>query len=272
MLLKIIRPQYGLNQIDVGRQDPVFIQIGDPLQTLLNVCPNRFQGPGPFILQARIKAGLEQADDSLNHVGVPGKCLNDVVLAVSKADLFEVPVSGPQKGGLLPVELCSERQSIEAIIVCLSLPDSSKQSLKVRLALSDLDVALVMVGKIKNMQKDCPAACTLDSKRVFRQYVEPEVFDDGQYIRQHHGTLRGIQSQLCLVGGISWWLLKRNLELCLSICLCNVNKMIKPLGRGEVLAKGGGKRLCPFIGQRKAFPISMMILQQMTKLIGPGAR
>ena len=87
------------------------------------------------------------------------------------------------------------------------------------------------------MKKDRPAACALDSKRVFGQYVEPEVFDDGQYIRQHHGTLRGIQSQLCLVSGISWWLVKRNLELCLSVGLRNESKMIKSFGRGEVFTR-----------------------------------
>ena len=43
VLLKVIRPQYGLNQIDVGRQNPVFIQIGNPLQALLNVRTNCFQ-------------------------------------------------------------------------------------------------------------------------------------------------------------------------------------------------------------------------------------
>ncbi len=162
---------------------------------------------------------------------VSRKCVNDVFLAVSEADLFEIPIRCPQKGGLLPVELCSERQPIEAIIVRVPLPDSSEQLLKVRLALSNLDVSLVTVGKIENMKKDDPAAYALDSKRVLRQYVESEIFYDGQYIREHHGTIRGIQSQLRLVSGISWWLVKRNLELCLSIRLRNVSKMIKPIGR-----------------------------------------
>ena len=107
VLLEIVCSQHGLNQVDVGRQDPVFIKIGDPLQALVDLGTNLCDLCRPVALQIRVKAGLKQSDDPLDHMRITGQRINNVVLAVSKADLLEISVRRSQQGRLLPVELRS---------------------------------------------------------------------------------------------------------------------------------------------------------------------
>ena len=107
VLLEIACSQYGLNQVDVRRQDSVLIKIGDSLQTLVDLGTNLFDLCRPVALQIRVKADLKQSDNPLDHMRITGQRINNVVLAVSKADLLEISVRRPQESRLLPVELRS---------------------------------------------------------------------------------------------------------------------------------------------------------------------
>ena len=63
-----------------------------------------------------------------------------------------------------------------------------------------------------------------------------------------------------------------DLEMRLSLCRHHMNKIIDPLGRGELFSKGSGKTPAPFIRSCQSLMFSMSILKQGAQFIWPGAR
>ena len=143
---------------------------------------------------------------------------------------------------------------------------------KVGLALADLDILLIPVGKIEKMDKDRPPARASDTERIFGEDVQSQILYNRQYVREHNGGIWRIQSELSLVGGIAVRLVQCDLEMRLGICCHHMNKIIDPLGWGELLSKGGGETLTPFIRPRQSLTLSMSILKQDAQFIWPGAR
>ena len=188
VFLEVVSAQSSADQLDVGADDTVVIEVGDIFQLVVDLANHLLEGF--FCCRFfRIKAFDEQLHQHLGNQRVADQRFFDVRLTKRGADLAHVLCVSTQDHHFPAGQASTEYQFVKAIIFKVATPDASKCILETVLTFFQIqDVTAHML----HVEVQYPATVAVTGPYFvgpFTNNAQAHVFEHRHYIRQVNGLI-----------------------------------------------------------------------------------
>ena len=130
VLLVVVGAQGGVDQRQVGPQDPVGVQAGHLVELAADLLGDGLAALGRAALPVRVEPGLEQPDQQPGDGRVGAQHPLHVVLAEAHPALAQVLRVGAQQGHLAPGQARHQHQGVEPVVLGLAVPQRGQRLLE----------------------------------------------------------------------------------------------------------------------------------------------
>ena len=194
VLLVVVGPQGGVDQRQVGAEDPVGIQAGHLVELAAQFLGDGLAALGRALLLVRIEPGLEQPDQQPGDGRVAAQDAPHVVLAEAHPALAQVLRVGAQQRHLAPGQARRQHQGVEPVVLGLAEPERGQR------VLEELTQAARSGGGRRPQAEfiDPERADTGVPAELVRMLVddlEPHVLQLGQHVGQRDRGTRPVHHQ-----------------------------------------------------------------------------
>ena len=129
-LLVVAGPQGGVDQRQVGAEDPVVVEADHLVELAADLLGDGLAALGDAALPGRVEPGLEQPDQQPGERAVRPQHALHVVLAEPHPALAQVLGAGAQQGHLAPGQARRQHQRVEPVVLGLALPQRGQRVLE----------------------------------------------------------------------------------------------------------------------------------------------
>ena len=130
VLLVVVRPQGGVDQRQVGPQDPVGVQAGHLVELAADLLGDGLAALVDAALPGRVEPGLEQPDQQPGDGRVGAQHPLHVVLAEAHPALAQILGVGAQQVNLAPGQAGHQHQGVEPVVLVLAVPQRGQRVLE----------------------------------------------------------------------------------------------------------------------------------------------
>ena len=130
VLLVVVGPQGGVDQRQVGPQDPVRVQAGHLVELAADLLGDGLAALVDAALPGRVEPGLEQPDQQPGDGRVGPQHPLHVVLAEAHPALAQVLRAGAQQRHLAPGQAGHQHEGVEPVVLALALPQRGQRLLE----------------------------------------------------------------------------------------------------------------------------------------------
>ena len=207
--LEKVGAQGGVNQVQVGAQHLVFVEVGHGIQLGADFLGQPFAAP--LLGVARVKVALEQRHQVAGGLQVFGQGIGDKALAEAKAKLLDVLAVHAQHRHRAPVQSRPDHQPVEEVISRFAQPGGAKRLLEIVAYRRHVHIHTEpeLQGEVRQVHVVIPGG--FDFVGVLAQHAEAEVFQQRHHGRQlqslalpEHLKAHNVFGPLTVAGKSSW--------------------------------------------------------------------